>query len=159
MEQRQFDILQTLIAHPTVSPPARNTVLLQLQIASWLEDIGFEVQTIPFYDNDCIVVGTLKGRNPEAARLILNGHVDVAEVEDEQFWRFNPFQLTTEDNFLFGRGVADMKGGMSALFYNLERLHQEGLQLKAILSYTLLSAKKLAKQVQKSPVNIHQKLI
>ncbi|WP_439688157.1 acetylornithine deacetylase [Staphylococcus pseudintermedius] len=128
MEQRQFDILQTLIAHPTVSPPARNTVLLQRQIATWLEDIGFEVQTIPFYDNDCFVVGTLKGRNPEAARLILNGHVDVAEVEDEQFWRFNPFQLTAEDDFLFGRGVADMKGGMSALFYNLERLHQEGLQ-------------------------------
>lgn len=126
--QRHFEFLKTLIEHPTQSPPARNTLPLQNQIQSWLEQWGFEVQHIPFYHNDAIIVGVLKGKDPNAPKLILNGHVDVAEVENEQYWQTPPFELTKEEDVLIGRGVADMKGGMSSLFYNLERLHLENKQ-------------------------------
>ncbi|MBI5974786.1 acetylornithine deacetylase [Staphylococcus canis] len=130
LNSRHFDILQTLISHPTESPPARNTVPLQQKIQSWLEAIGFEVQNIPFYNNDSIIVGTLKGTDPSAPKLILNGHVDVAEVENTDYWRTPPFELTQDEDVLIGRGVADMKGGMSSLFYILECLYQENKQPK-----------------------------
>ena len=78
------------------------------------------------YDNDSVIVATLKGHNPKAPKLILNGHVDVASVDDDQYWQYPPFKLTNKDEWLYGRGVSDMKGGMSSLFYVLEQLHQAG---------------------------------
>ncbi|MBH9580597.1 acetylornithine deacetylase [Staphylococcus felis] len=130
LNERHFDILKTLISYNTESPPARNTLPLQMIIKSWLEALNFDVQTIPFYENDAIIVGTLKGEDPTAPKLILNGHVDVAEVENDQYWNSNPFELTQDGDYLIGRGVADMKGGMSSLLYNLERLYHHNKQPK-----------------------------
>ncbi|UXR77797.1 MULTISPECIES: acetylornithine deacetylase [unclassified Staphylococcus] len=128
MNERHIDILRTLIAHPTISPPARNTATLQRVITNWLTSIGFDVNQIPFYDNDIILVATLKGRDDNAPKLILNGHIDVAEVDDTRFWQTDPFELVIKDGYLYGRGVADMKGGVSSLIYTLEKLHKEGKQ-------------------------------
>lgn len=41
--------------------------------------------------------------------LILSGHTDVVPVDGQQ-WDTNPFQATTIDNKIFGRGTSDMKG-------------------------------------------------
>ena len=87
------------------------------------------------YDNDSVIVATLKGHNPKAPKLILNGHVDVASVDDDQYWQYPPFKLTNKDEWLYGRGVSDMKGGMSSLFYVLEQLHQAGNVQKVILLF------------------------
>lgn len=126
MNQRQFEILNMLVEFNTESPPGRNTDPLQNEIELLLRDLGFSIQREHLYDNDSIIVATLKGEDPEAPKLILNGHVDVASVDDDQYWQYPPFKLTEVDGWLYGRGVSDMKGGMSSLFYVLERLNQEG---------------------------------
>lgn len=126
MNQRQFEILNMLVEFNTESPPGRNTDPLQNEIELLLRDLGFSIQREHLYDNDSIIVATLKGEDPEAPKLILNGHVDVASVDDDQYWQYPPFKLTEVDGWLYGRGVRDMKGGMSSLFYVLERLNQEG---------------------------------
>lgn len=130
METRQFEILKQLIEYQTESPPARNTDPLQDDIASFLTQNGFKVKRKKMYDNDSIVVGVLEGQDKNAPKLILNGHVDVANVEDVTYWHYPPFELTEVDDWLYGRGVSDMKGGMSSLFYVLERLNQEGIKPK-----------------------------
>lgn len=126
MNQRQFEILNMLVGFNTESPPGRNTDPLQNEIESLLRDLGFSIQREHLYDNDSIIVATLKGEDPEVPKLILNGHVDVASVDDDQYWQYPPFKLTEVDGWLYGRGVSDMKGGMSSLFYVLERLKHEG---------------------------------
>ena len=126
MNQRQFEILNMLVEFNTESPPGRNTDPLQNEIELLLRDLGFSIQREHLYDNDSIIVATLKGEDSEAPKLILNGHVDVASVDDDQYWQYPPFKLTEVDGWLYGRGVSDMKGGMSSLFYVLERLNQEG---------------------------------
>lgn len=126
MNQRQFEILNMLVEFNTESPPGRNTDQLQNEIELLLRDLGFSIQREHLYDNDSIIVATLKGEDSEAPKLILNGHVDVASVDDDQYWQYPPFKLTEVDGWLYGRGVSDMKGGMSSLFYVLERLNQEG---------------------------------
>ncbi|KDE94930.1 acetylornithine deacetylase [Staphylococcus sp. TE8] len=126
MNQRQFEILNMLVEFNTESPPGRNTDPLQNEIELLLRDLGFSIQREHLYDNDSIIVATLKGEDPEAPKLILNGHVDVASVDDDQYWQYPPFKLTEVDGWLYGRGVSDMKGGMSSLFYVLERLKHEG---------------------------------
>ena len=93
-----------------------------------------------------MIVATLKGEDSNAPKLILNGHVDVASVDDDQYWQYPPFQLTEVGGWLYGRGVSDMKGGMSSLFYVLERLNKKADDLKVTLSYNQWSVKKLARQ-------------
>ncbi len=40
------------------------------------------------YSNDPIVVGTLKGKkSADYQSLIINGHMDVAEVQENEKWR------------------------------------------------------------------------
>ena len=126
LDKRQFEILDMLVRFNTESPPGRNTDPLQDEIETLLKQLDFSIQREQLYDNDSVIVATLKGHNPQAPKLILNGHVDVASVDDDQYWQYPPFKLTNKDEWLYGRGVSDMKGGMSSLFYVLEQLHQEG---------------------------------
>ncbi|MGX0310694.1 formylaminopyrimidine deformylase [Staphylococcus epidermidis] len=128
MDKRQFEILDMLVKFNTESPPGRNTDPLQDEIETLLKQLDFSIQREQLYDNDSVIVATLKGHNPQAPKLILNGHVDVASVDDDQYWQYPPFKLTNKDEWLYGRGVSDMKGGMSSLFYVLEQLHQEGVR-------------------------------
>ncbi|MDM7882168.1 acetylornithine deacetylase [Staphylococcus borealis] len=130
MEERLYNLLELLVSYNTESPPGRNTDPLQDEIETLLTRYGFSIQREQLYKNDSIIVATLKGEDPEAPKLILNGHVDVASVDDDSNWQYPPFQLTENEGWLYGRGVSDMKGGMASLFYVLEQLNQQGRQPK-----------------------------
>lgn len=45
----------------------------------------------------------------------ISGHMDVVSEGDRSQWSYEPFQLTENDGFLYGRGAADMKSGLAAL--------------------------------------------
>lgn len=130
MEQRLFELLDVLVKYNTESPPGRNTDPLQDDIEQLLKTLNFDIQREHLYENDSVIVATLKGEDEDAPKLILNGHVDVANVDDDSNWHYPPFQLTEKEGWLYGRGVSDMKGGMASLFYVLEKLHQEGRRPK-----------------------------
>jgi len=63
------------------------------------------------------------GRKPAAPVLFL-GHLDVVEARRED-WSMDPFQLTEEDGWFYGRGVLDMKNGDAAMLESLVRLKRE----------------------------------
>lgn len=58
----------------------------------------------------------LRGREPGAPRLCLNGHLDVVDAGNEQ-WSRNPFSGALEDARLHGRGSVDMKGAVAAALH------------------------------------------
>lgn len=62
--------------------------------------------------------------------LILNGHIDVVPVGDENSWDHDPFSGYITDGKLYGRGSTDMKGGTVALLMALESLIATGIRLK-----------------------------
>ena len=49
-----------------------------------------------------------------ARSLLLNGHIDVVSIEPREQWSSDPWTVTERDGRLWGRGVADMKGGIAA---------------------------------------------
>jgi len=57
--------------------------------------------------------------------LIINGHLDVVPVE-AQAWTRDPFDPHIEDGRLYGRGSADMKGGIAAAVCALAVLERAG---------------------------------
>lgn len=93
MEERLYNLLELLVSYNTESPPGRNTDPLQDEIETLLTRYGFSIQREQLYKNDSIIVATLKGEDPEAPKLILNGHVDVASVDDDSNWQYPPFSI------------------------------------------------------------------
>jgi acetylornithine deacetylase/succinyl-diaminopimelate desuccinylase-like protein len=67
------------------------------------------------------VVARVHGRAP-GRRLILNGHLDTYPVNPNLPWSVDPFAGTVRDGRLYGRGAADMKGGIAASITALGRL-------------------------------------
>ncbi|EOB8752732.1 ArgE/DapE family deacylase [Staphylococcus aureus] len=57
--------------------------------------------------------------------LALSGHMDVVDAGNQDNWSYPPFQLTEKDGKLYGRGTADMKGGLMALVVSLIELKEQ----------------------------------
>ncbi|HVB09137.1 MAG TPA: acetylornithine deacetylase [Bacillota bacterium] len=128
--QDLVDLAAQLIAFPTVSPPGRNTAAAQAFVAEHLGALGARVQSFDVYPGDPDVVGTLSGSDPTRhPSLILNGHIDVAEVGEPAAWAWPPFQPRVADGRLFGRGASDMKGGLAAGLFALQALRACGVDL------------------------------
>src|SRR3954447_21886404 len=70
-------------------------------------------------------VAVLRGRDPAAPRLCLNGHLDVVEAGNEP-WSRNPFSGEVADGRVHGRGSVDMKGAVAAALHALAALAAAG---------------------------------
>ncbi len=83
----------------------------QLYIKTILEDYGFHCQTwqVNQVSNLYAEIGT------QGPRFVFAGHTDVVEPGPLQQWCFPPFELTEHEGYLYGRGVADMKGAVAAM--------------------------------------------
>jgi acetylornithine deacetylase len=71
---------------------------------------------------------TLRGRDPQAPRLALNGHLDVVAPGTET-WQRDPYSGAIEDGVVHGRGSVDMKGGVVAALHALAALRTSGATL------------------------------
>ena len=59
--------------------------------------------------------------------LLLMGHIDVVEALHSD-WTVNPFVLTEQGGYYYGRGTQDMKGSAATVVAALLRLKSEGWQ-------------------------------
>ncbi|MDQ0063292.1 acetylornithine deacetylase [Paenibacillus harenae] len=138
-EERQDELLTLLtdlIAYPTVSPPARNTLKAQRYLEEQLRTSGFETELWEVYPGDPNVTAVKPGTQRDHYQsLLLNGHMDVAEVGDAREWQGDPFKLTMRDGRAYGRGTADMKGGLAALLFAVKLLAEAGVELKGDLLF------------------------
>lgn len=122
------DLVKTLIEFETPAPPARNTKDAQQYVAEFLKQLGFSVDMWDVYPNDPNVVGVLKGTTSEKNQsLIINGHIDVAEVNEGEEWETDPFTPFIKDGHIVGRGAADMKAGMAGSLFALQLLRENGI--------------------------------
>ena len=78
------------------------------------------------------VVGTLRGTDPAARSLALNGHVDVVSPEPVEAWSHDPWGGEIvgvgHEQRLYGRGALDMKSGTIANLHALKAVLDAGLQ-------------------------------
>jgi len=123
--------------------PPRDEERLQGILARRLETLGAEVD---LWEPPSTGTGNrhvpddlhFTGRPQLAARLrgagggrslLMNGHIDAVDVEPREKWTFDPFTVTEQDGRLYGRGTADMKGGIAALVIGLEALRRSDVRL------------------------------
>ncbi|MGE5803149.1 MAG: M20/M25/M40 family metallo-hydrolase [Gemmatimonadota bacterium] len=128
-DQRARDIFEQLIKINTTGSSGSTTTASKA-MADWLLKAGFapaDVQIIGSAGspNHNLVA---RYRGPAGSRLkpiLLLAHIDVVEARRED-WSLDPFKLTEQDGFFYGRGTLDVKDGAAILVATLARLKQEG---------------------------------
>ncbi len=112
MPVRALDLCRALVRCPSVTPQD-NGALGVLEAA--LRAAGFATQRVTFSSPGTPDVDNLYARTGTAPPyLVFAGHTDVVPPGDAARWRFDPFGAEVADAMIFGRGAADMKGGIAA---------------------------------------------
>lgn len=106
-------LAQALVATPSVNPEldpdGAGEAAIAALTADWLTAWGFHVEMVDAAPGRPSVVARLE-RGPGPS-LILNGHLDTVGVAG---MTIDPFDPAVLDGRLWGRGSADMKGGVAA---------------------------------------------
>jgi acetylornithine deacetylase len=140
-----ISFLCRLIAKPSLDgqeSPAQELVADQmtrsgLQVDMWEIDLQ-ELRRHPASCEEVVrtealgVVGRI-GHDAGSRSLILNGHVDVVPAGDADRWTYPPWRGTLTDRHVFGRGSADMKGGLCCALFAAKAVRDAGIQLASPL--------------------------
>ncbi len=107
-------LTEELIRRPSVSPEDHGCLEL---IAARLAPLGFRNEHL-----DSGPVANLWSRRGEHSPLLcFAGHTDVVPTGPREEWHSEPFEPTTRDGLMFGRGTADMKSALAAMVTATER--------------------------------------
>jgi succinyl-diaminopimelate desuccinylase len=114
VEARQDEwvgLLTDLVRRPSPNPPGDTREAAAL-VAGHLERRGHRAEVIAGQPTMPNVLATLD--NGAGRHLILNGHLDTFPVGHDARWTRDPFGGEVADGRIFGRGVSDMKAGVTA---------------------------------------------
>jgi acetylornithine deacetylase/succinyl-diaminopimelate desuccinylase-like protein len=110
--QRPAELLQALIRFDTTNPPGNEVECLQY-INSLLTAAGLETTLLGKTPQRQNIIARLKGAG-QAPPLLLYGHVDVVTTSGQK-WQYPPFEGRIVDDYIWGRGALDMKGGVAMM--------------------------------------------
>jgi acetylornithine deacetylase len=81
------------------------------------------------YEGRPNVAAVWRSPSRDGRSLVLNGHVDVVPATPEHHWTYDPWGGEVADGKMYGRGAADMKGGVAAMIYAVRALREAGVEL------------------------------
>ena len=75
-----------------------------------------------FRDEVGNAVGVIRGTKT-GPNILVTGHIDVVPSGNLDAWgKYDPYQGTSDQGLLYGRGVSDMLGGLSAAFFAFKEI-------------------------------------
>jgi acetylornithine deacetylase/succinyl-diaminopimelate desuccinylase-like protein len=123
-----FDIYKELIEIDTTTATG-DTARAADAMARRLRDAGFpeaDVQVFSPAPKKGNLVARLRGTGALRPMLLL-AHIDVVPASRED-WSYDPFKLTEQDGYFYGRGTGDDKYMAAAFVANLIRFRQENFK-------------------------------
>ena len=130
--QATIDLLDRLIAYPTVSTDSNLEMIIDL--SGRLQTLG--ARTHIFGDETGTKATLFGSLGPDVpGGVLLSGHSDVVPVTDQD-WSSDPFELRQADGLLYGRGTCDMKGFIAASVVMAERYADLPLKRPVHFAYT-----------------------
>lgn len=120
--QEVVDLCQSLVRIPSEEPPG-NTIEIASFIHSVFQREGIESEMVGSNPDKPNVIARITG-NGDGPHLVFNGHMDTFPVPDRSRWSFEPFGGEIVDGKLYGRGAADMKGGLACCIQSVIMLHE-----------------------------------
>ncbi|WP_271145429.1 succinyl-diaminopimelate desuccinylase [Brevundimonas sp. NIBR10] len=110
------ELTQVLIRRPSVTPADAGAMDVLQRV---LEGLGFTCRRMPFEGPGgegvhARIENLYARRGTASPNLCFAGHTDVVPTGAEAGWSADPFEAEIRDGILYGRGAADMKGGIAA---------------------------------------------
>ena len=129
-------LTQALIQCPSVTPEEGGALRL---LDSVLKERGFESHLVRFSEENTPDIDNLYARiGTEGPCLVFAGHTDVVPTGDETRWTQAPFSGAIVDGILYGRGAADMKGGVAAsVSATLNFIEEQGASFKGSIAFLI----------------------
>ena len=113
-----LELAKSLISKPSITP---DDLGCQAIMIDRLKKIGFEIHPLKFGDVD----NFWAVHGDSGPLFAFAGHTDVVPAGDENAWNTKPFEPTIKDGYLYGRGAADMKGGLASMVTATEKFIKE----------------------------------
>ena len=113
IRQDYLTLLEELVAIPSVSAQAASLPEAATTIANAFRQLGAKVT----YDDTYFapfVLAEFTSDQPDAKTLVIYNHYDVQPAEPLDLWTTAPWTLSARDGKLYGRGVDDDKGNLTA---------------------------------------------
>ena len=112
MSMDAVELLQSLIRCASVTPADNGALGI---VADALKTAGFDTHIVRFSDENTPDIDNLFAKiGTGAPHLTFAGHTDVVPPGDAGKWQSDPFSGTIDNGQIYGRGAADMKGGVAA---------------------------------------------
>jgi succinyl-diaminopimelate desuccinylase len=127
-----IQLAQELIGIASVTPEDSGC---QDLLCARLEKLGFRIERLHWngVDNFWAEIGS------EGPTFCFAGHTDVVPVGDETKWQRTPFSAELDDQFIYGRGAADMKGSLAAMITACENFLGERPIFNGRLAFLITS--------------------
>ena len=121
------DLIRINSVNPSLVPGAPGEGEIAEYVADYLRRLGLETTVEEVETGRLNVVGILGEGEPA---LMLNGHMDTVGAD---YMTCDPFDPKMIDNKVYGRGAADMKGGLSAILASTKAVVDSGCELEGSL--------------------------
>jgi len=133
VRRETVNLLKRLVETRSVNPPGNEDEIAAV-VKGFLADNGIEGRLVPLEEGRSSVVARLPGS--EAGSIVLCGHLDTVNADEEK-WSVPPFEGRIEDGKIYGRGTADMKGGVAVILEIAKLITREGGSLNKSLVLAL----------------------
>lgn len=133
--ERVVALAQELVRIPSENPPGDEHAI-QDRIGELLESYGYEVRRIDSPTGRPNLIAE-RGDETSGPTLLFNGHVDVVPPGPD--WSRPPYCGDIVDGRLWGRGAADMKGGVAAILEVAAVFAEVAPSMKGRLIWTIVS--------------------
>jgi succinyl-diaminopimelate desuccinylase len=127
-----LELAKSLIGKPSITP---DDLGCQAIMIDRLKKIGFEIHPLKFGDVD----NFWAVHGDSGPLFAFAGHTDVVPAGDENAWNTMPFEPTIKDGYLYGRGAADMKGGLASMVTATEKYIKENPNDKGRIAFLITS--------------------
>ena len=132
MTSETLDLSLALLRQPSVTPIDHTC---QTIMADRLSKIGFNIENMRFEDVDNLWAR----RGTESPVFCFAGHTDVVPTGSLDAWNSDPFHPEIRDGKLYGRGSADMKTALAAMFVASERFVKNHPDHKGSIAFLITS--------------------
>lgn len=138
---RRRDELARLCAEglkvPAENPPG-DTRGIADHYAAILERAGLPVERFEPEPGKMSLASTQPGR-ADRPRFVFNGHLDHFPSDDPALWSFPPYAGQIRDGKILGRGVSDMRGGLTASLFSYLLIHEHRVPLRGPLTLMMVA--------------------
>lgn len=135
MDDLPYEIRLTrdLIRCPSVTPKEGGALDL---LQSELGQMGFVCTRLPFGEGAARIDNLFARLGTSRPHFAFAGHTDVVPAGNVAAWSLGPFSGEMKDGCIYGRGAADMKGGIAA-FVAATKRYLETEHLNGSLSFVI----------------------